>query len=336
MVTASQSRRVLIVPAGGERVDTDEDRPDVTERRLVDALIAAPRATIRALAAAAGLSDSAARTRLNDLLDSGLVEISTLVHPAVRGKPILFFVVITGRDGHVPDLDDVPVLDEAPWIVRYRDTGQLLAQVSGRSTDEVHVFLERVNALAWVEHATAMIVLKIHAGRSAARRVGHAPGPWNAPETTSLDRADQTIITRLRADGRASYTALSHATGLSLPTTRRRVLALVADHVIRFTTVVNTPGTVHAVLYTDVEISHRAAYLAAATATEGIVYVSELLGEHDFCCDILAPDADTLGTIVGVMIALPGVAGHALHPVTRMRRKFTRTTGLDRATEDTA
>jgi hypothetical protein len=44
------------------------------------------------------------------------------------------------------------------------------------------------------------------------------------------------------------------------------------------------------------------------------VFVSELAGEHDFCCDILVADQPTLTAIVAAVIALPGVGTHVLHP----------------------
>lgn len=303
---------------------------DDVDRRLADGLVRAPRATIRSLAAEVGLSETSTRARVAALFDAGIVEVTALVHPVVRGRGLLALVTLDYRGESPPELDEVTALDEAPWIARYHTGPTLLIQISYSSPEAIHAFLDEVSALPWVEHASVRLVFKFHAGRSGRRMIGHSTGAWEAPAATSVDRMDRALIACLRADGRASYTSLAHRVGLSLPAARRRIIALQAAGVIRFTTIVTDPDAsrAHAVLFVDVAARHRVGFLEAALAMEGIVFVSELAGEHDFCCDILVADQPTLAAIVAAVIALPGVGTHVLHPLTLLRRRFTTTAGL--------
>ena len=297
---------------------------DAVDRALAEALVETPRATIRDLATAVGLSHSATRTRVNDLIASDVVEVLTLVHPAACGRTTHFYATLTCRPGTPVDLGGVPGLHSAPGVWRHHDTARFQALMSARGTEGVHAFLREVSALPWVEHAAATIVLKTHSAGGTTHRPGVPAGPWDAPAVTSLDATDRAIARYLPANGRASYTELSVAVGLSLTAARRRVLALLGADVIRFVTVVDLPGAVHAVLHLDVDAAHREQLLGVAVATEGVVTTTELVGPHDIACTVVVPDERALAAAVGAIVAVPGVTGHDLRRFTVLRPPPTR------------
>ncbi len=134
---------------------------DDTDRRLLAALMADGRATLATLAAAAGLSVSAAQARVRRLEARGVVSgYSARVAPEAVGLPLTAFVAITPLDPAQPD--DAPErlagmsAIEACWSVAGEESYQLLVRVA--SPQALELLLRRIRATANVRTRSTVVL----------------------------------------------------------------------------------------------------------------------------------------------------------------------------------
>ncbi len=135
---------------------------DGTDRRLLAVLMADGRATLATLAAAAGLSVSAAQARVRRLEARGVViGYTARVSPESVGLPLTAFVAITPLDPAQPD--DAPeklagiAAIEGCWSVAGEASYQLLVRVA--SPQALEILLRTVRATANV-HTRSTVVLQ--------------------------------------------------------------------------------------------------------------------------------------------------------------------------------
>lgn len=128
----------------------------------------------------------------------------------------------------------------------------------------------------------------------------------------ALDEQDRRLLSLLQADGRASYAELASATGLSAGAARARVIRL------------RETGLLQVVAVTDpLKLGYRSMAMLAISvvgqadpeqvadalgSVEGVIYVVLAAGSIDLLVEVLAPDAETLYSIINRQIrAIPGV-----------------------------
>lgn len=134
---------------------------DDTDRRLLAALMADGRATLATLAAAAGLSVSAAQARVRRLEARGVVTgYSARVAPEAVGLPLTAFVAITPLDPAQPD--DAPErlagmsAIEACWSVAGEESYQLLVRVA--SPQALEILLRQIRSTANVRTRSTVVL----------------------------------------------------------------------------------------------------------------------------------------------------------------------------------
>lgn len=144
---------------------------DETDRRLLAALMADGRATLATLAAAAGLSVSAAQARVRRLEARDVVTGYTAhVRPEAVGLPLTAFVAITPLDPAQPD--DAPErlagIDaiEACWSVAGEESYQLLVRVA--SPQALEVLLRTIRATANVRTRSTVVLQTFYEHRPIA------------------------------------------------------------------------------------------------------------------------------------------------------------------------
>ncbi|MFD6517943.1 Lrp/AsnC family transcriptional regulator [Rhodococcus sp. NPDC060176] len=121
---------------------------DCEDQAIVAALAADGRASVKSIAADAGLSETTARRRIDSLFAKGVVHNRAVVEPSVLGLPIEAILWITVNPGDVVGVGHA--LATAPGV-RYAaftmGTSQLVVDVTMQSLDELSGFL---TASSWV------------------------------------------------------------------------------------------------------------------------------------------------------------------------------------------
>jgi Lrp/AsnC family transcriptional regulator for asnA, asnC and gidA len=129
--------------------------------------------------------------------------------------------------------------------------------------------------------------------------------------TSDLDDVDRHLLALLQADGRASYTDLGAAVGLSAAGARLRVLRLQERGVLQVVAVTDPLALGYgqmAQLGVVVDGDVRAVADAMA-AIDDVIYVVLTAGSFDLMVEVVAVDSDSLLTIVNERVRpVPGVA----------------------------
>lgn len=138
------------------------DRIDVTDARLLRALVEQPRATAVALAERLGLSRNTAAARLARLEQRGALDsFEQRINPAALGYPLTAFVTtrVTQRR-----LDEVSAaLAEIPEVLSVQGiTGQtdLMVRVAAADADDLYRIAGQILAIEWVERTDTALVMR--------------------------------------------------------------------------------------------------------------------------------------------------------------------------------
>lgn len=273
---------------------------DRGEDPLIRLVVDHPRITSRRIAEELGVTESTARTRLGRLIASGQLRPTVLVHPDVAGRPALASLRIQLEDSCPPEsFLDAGVLATAPWSAREADSGALRVQVAAPDLDALTDVVDAVRSQPGALGIATSVLWRVHVG---ARWETDRPddATWASRPRRAVDVVDAALIALLRDDGRASFTNLGAAVGLTVTATRRRVLRLVEDGLIRFATLVDHPGALRSEASVDLDV--RPDRLAAVTARllrhDAVRYVVEQTGPWPLACFVLAPDTAGLARAV--------------------------------------
>jgi len=289
----------------------------------VDAAIAAivtgePRAKQRDIAARVGVTESTVRSRLQRLIETGALKPTIQVHPTLEQSRLTFMVKIVLREGHRPDaVLEAPEFDDSPWSALQSADGRLFVQLTAADVDHLADRVDRVRAVVGVDEASVTMITRIETGPEW----GHVRSErdWKA-HPRALDDVDRALIDALRANGRATYTDLSAVVGLTVAATRRRVLRLTEDELIRFATLVVGPiSGSEASIELRVAAADMAAIDAALLTMPGIRYVIHQTGPFGLACYAVSPDATGLGRIVADIRRDPRVRECVVDPFLVLR-----------------
>jgi DNA-binding Lrp family transcriptional regulator len=270
---------------------------------IIALLIEDTRVTNKSLARLTGLPESTVRARLGRILRSGAVVPTILVHPDVEGERFLFVLRIRPTAGEDIDaLVDRPAFAGSPWSARSWTSGHAFVQFSASTLDDMLEVINQVRLTDGVDEVSYSIVSRLYVG-SSWRAQGAGETPWAAAPTRSVDDTDKLLIDALRHDGRSTYTELAIVSGLTVAATRRRVLRLVEDGVIRFATRVESEITAAKEASVDLVVGARdlADFIASAVLLPSVRYVIEQSGDYNVACYVVAPDTATLAHSVATI-----------------------------------
>lgn len=124
-------------------------------------------------------------------------------------------------------------------------------------------------------------------------RVPHLrPSPGGGTTTTSIDDVDRAIIERLQADGRAPYTRLGAAVGLSEAAVRQRVQRLIDAGVMQVVAVTNPLSIGYRrMAMIGVRTEGPSDGIAATLqAMQDIDYLVVTAGSFDIMCEVVVSD----------------------------------------------
>jgi DNA-binding Lrp family transcriptional regulator len=287
------------------------------------------RVTYKRVAEVTGLPESTVRARLGRIIRSRRLVPSVLVHPDVEPNQFLYMLRILPTAGVVvDDLVEEPAFEASPWAARSATSGLVFVQLSATTMAEMLAGIDRARQTDGVDEISYSVVARIYVGDSWRPR-GNGTAGWASAPTRPVDTTDRLLIDSLRLDGRASYTDLAEVSGLTVAATRRRVLRLVEDGVIRFATRV-ADGTV-ADQEASVDIVVGAADVAAVitdiSRSPEVRYVIEQSGEYNIACYAVAPDTARLAAAVARIVNDPRVRRSSVDPflVIRDRLSWTAT-----------
>lgn len=128
---------------------------------------------------------------------------------------------------------------------------------------------------------------------------------------SNLDALDKGIIRALQRDGRASFSAMARALGVTEGTVRNRLSLLLADRVIRVVAVADLLKVgMHAAAITgmNVQRSKMSRALARLMEMPEVRYVAITTGTFDIIIEVVLPDTDSLHDfLVDGLASVPGL-----------------------------
>ncbi|WP_091519041.1 Lrp/AsnC family transcriptional regulator [Microlunatus soli] len=193
------------------------DGVDDVDERLVRELQRDGRVSFETLARHVGLARSSVRTRVQRLVDARQVRVIGAIHPSVFGLEQLGHVTVRA-DGPVQEIAAaVAAMPESSFVTTTTGRFALTAELRTVDLPSFAVAVSEIQGIAGVH--TVQVLNYLHIWKD----------PYFPPGTLQsidLDAADHALLTALRRDGRASFTELAAATGITAGTARSRVLRL--------------------------------------------------------------------------------------------------------------
>jgi DNA-binding Lrp family transcriptional regulator len=286
-----------------------------TDRRLMAALLAHPRATLARIGEAIGVSEATVSRRAARLLDRRLVRVVGVLDKerSQRGREVL--VRLRCRPGAGRRV--------AEALVGWEETG--LVSVLGGSADcmagltvtsNEHLLrlimdeLPRLDGV--VATSTAMVIRRFATPHGwcppilppAAveqlrrdRRDDWRERGAEQPAEARLTPVDEALIAELGRDGRLGWQELAQACGTMPSTARRRVESLMARGLLRLRAVVDPAVLgfpVTAYLWLRVNATHLSAAGRLLADHPAVVNIAATTGEQNLCGEVALADDDAL------------------------------------------
>jgi DNA-binding Lrp family transcriptional regulator len=204
---------------------------DQTDSALIAELRKDGRATFEALAGRVGLSRTAARARIQRLLDLGAIRIVGMVHPSVYGLHALGHVSLEISGPAMPIAEKIAAMEDAPFVSVVSGRFGVVAELRSPSMDTFASALDSLRALDGVRNVETGIYTAI------VKDTHFPPGRLRPVE---LDDVDRHLLAALQLDGRAAFSDLAEKVRLSPGAVRARVLRLIDHGIVHVIGLVDT------------------------------------------------------------------------------------------------
>ncbi|MCJ1697797.1 AsnC family transcriptional regulator [Rathayibacter caricis] len=297
---------------------------DDIDGAIIAMLIEDTRATHRRIAESTGMSESAVRIRLQRILAEGRVTPSVLIHPDVEGQRFVYMTRLTiDTVADAPGMLDGGVMADSPWVARVSTSGELLAQFAAQSAEEMIAGVDRARHAPGVVRASSSFISRIYVGADFDSS-GEEHADWSSLPTRPMDAVDRSIVSELRRDGRTSYTDLSSAVGLTVAATRRRVIKLVEDGLIRFATRLNDESLASAEAAIDLAVNSVDfdAVVGALLERRSVRYVIEQTGRFALAAYVVGADTRALAAAVDDIVRDERIREHRIDPLVVLRDRL--------------
>ena len=192
------------------------------------------RASMEELAAVAGLSRAAVRSRVARLIDSGSLRVIGIVHPSAQGVTAYAHLSINVRGSARDVARQIAAIDEFPLVSIVAGRAALIAEVHAASSEDLRALVQSVRTLKGVTHVETAVYTE---------RIKDLYAPPGVMPPARIDDVDRQILAILTDDGRASFADIARRTQYSASAIRARVHQLIERGVVRISTVV-APGMV--------------------------------------------------------------------------------------------
>ncbi|CAM4126355.1 Lrp/AsnC family transcriptional regulator [Nocardiopsis gilva] len=260
---------------------------DAVDVALMRALQGDGRATYQALADGVGLSRTAVRARVRQLVGTGAIRIVGVLHAGVLGMEVLGQVSFSVSGPVAPVLREIAPRDAVTFAAQTAGRFPLVADLRVRNDEALATELAALRALpgvTGVEVFRADSVIKD--AYSSVRRL----------RDIVIDPLDWRLVRHLQRDGRASYAELARQVGLSQAAARSRVVRLIDAGVVHVTALVE-PSVVGADEQLGFGVRCRGDAGAAAVrigTLSGVSFLATGFGRYDIVGGVTAADRHSL------------------------------------------
>ncbi|MEU6750248.1 Lrp/AsnC family transcriptional regulator [Spirillospora sp. NPDC046719] len=273
---------------------------DAVDAVLVRELQRDGRATFQALADRVGLSRTAVRARVQNLLETGVVRVVGIVHAAVVGAEAIGHVSVTVEGSAREVADAVAGLPAVSFAALTAGPHDLVAQVRTRDDAALATEVDRLRSVPGVRSAEVFrSVCTVRDTHAVVRELGEV----------TLDDIDWRLLQELQRDGRAPYTRLAHIIGLSQAATRARVVRLMRTGVIQVTGLAD-PLALGAAELGGFGLLVTGGLRKAAEAVaeqDGVRYLATGFGRYDIVGQAEAASRAELVAVLDGIRSVPGV-----------------------------
>ena len=266
---------------------------DETDEAIVELLQRDGRLPHSEIAAAIGLSRSAAASRLQRLLSSGRVEVRGVVHPAVLGLHQMTHVMLTVEGDAAVVADRMAGRDDTAFVSLVTGPAAVAVELRCDSLQAVDRAVAELRGEPGVRGVEGLLYFEVV--HDVVGPVGLVPD-----EVAEVDDTDLGLLAALQEDGRASYVTLARRVGLSAPGARRRVLALERDGLVKVGALVRQSGDEHQAM-TGLGLKLAGDSRPVIDLLDGlsqVTFVARTLGRHDLLVELRAR---TGAELVGAM-----------------------------------
>jgi DNA-binding Lrp family transcriptional regulator len=273
---------------------------DAVDAVLVRELQRDGRATFQALADRVGLSRTAVRARVQNLLETGVVRVVGIVHAAVVGAEAVghVSVAVEGSAREVAAaVADRPAVSFAALTAGPHD---LVVQVRTRDDAALAAEVDGLRSVPGVRSAEVFrSVCTVRDTHAVVQELGEV----------TLDDIDWRLLQELQRDGRAPYTRLAHIIGLSQAATRARVVRLMRTGVIQVTGLADPRALGAAELggFGLVVTGGLRKIADAVAAQDGVRYLATGVGRYDIVGQAEAASRAELAGVLDAIRSVPGV-----------------------------
>ncbi|ADH66852.1 MULTISPECIES: Lrp/AsnC family transcriptional regulator [Nocardiopsis] len=273
---------------------------DAVDTALMRALQGDGRATFQALADGVGLSRTAVRARVRQLVQSGAIRIVGVLHAGVVGMEVLSHVSFRVSGPVGPMLDALGEREAVTFAAHSAGRFPAVAQVRVADDAALTKELSELRALPGVDGAEVFRANSVFKdAHSSVREL----------RDIELDALDWRLVRQLLRDGRSSYADLARQVGLSQAAARSRVVRLLDSGVVHVTALVEpTAVGANERLGFGLRCRGDAELLGAALANmPRISFLASGFGRYDVIGTLTAPDRCQLVEALEGVRATPGV-----------------------------
>ena len=276
---------------------------DGIDRLLLDALRRDGRASFEELGRSAGVSRTAARARVQRMVEAEVVRIETVLHPAVHGISTVAHVSVVVVDGAAREVaNHLAGQDECPLVSLVAGQFMVIAELRTSSVSRLEEQLRRVRALGGVTALDTLLYTDI---------VKDPYLPLGRPDefpVFALDDVDLRLLELLQERPRMAYNDLSAAAQLSRGTARARVGRLLDRGVVAVTGLATSAAAdAHAMCGFELHLGGGPDPITALTELPQVDFLARTLGRCDAVGTIVATDSARVGQVLTEMSGVPGV-----------------------------
>lgn len=273
---------------------------DAVDTALMRALQGDGRATFQALADGVGLSRTAVRARVRQLVQSGAIRIVGVLHAGVVGMEVLSHVSFRVSGPVGPMLDALGEREAVTFAAHSAGRFPAVAQVRVADDAALTKELSELRALPGVDGAEVFRANSVFKdAHSSVREL----------RDIELDALDWRLVRQLLRDGRSSYADLARQVGLSQAAARSRVVRLLDSGVVHVTALVEpTAVGANERLGFGLRCRGDAELLGAALANmPRISFLASGFGRYDVIGTLTAPDRCQLVEALEGVRSTPGI-----------------------------
>jgi Lrp/AsnC family transcriptional regulator for asnA, asnC and gidA len=303
------------------------------DRSIIALLQDDGRRSFSSLARELSATEKTVRKRVNELRESGVIQITVVTNPALLGFSTIALLGLTvDRVRPVTDIAlDLVDVDDVSYVSVTAGRYDAMVEIMAQDLAALERVLDsRIATVNGVRHIEAFPYLRMPYSEpdfAVARQKGASPGGRPRRRAAALEETDRAIIRELSRDGRVSFRNISASVGVSETQVARRVHSLTEAGAVRVLAL-TSPASLgyRALAWVGIQggpgarIKDLADHLAAL---ETVSYVAICVGRFDIWAEVVCVDEDDLLRVLDDEIRqLPGVGRVELAPYAELYYKF--------------